>query len=78
MVNESKYFSASGYTKVLNEIFKENIKGKEMVDNSDISGFIKSSGFNKKIRNSSNKSRIKGRAKQNNETSSVWFKIFPG
>ena len=42
---------------------KEKIKEKELVNKSDIPGFIKSSDLDKKIRNTSNKSRIKSRAK---------------
>ena len=59
---EKNYFTASSYIKFTNEIFDPNKKEKKLVDESDISNFVKNSGFNITC-NISNKSRVKSRAR---------------
>ena len=46
---EAKYFTTSGYKKFTGKIVHKKIKEKELVDKSDIFGFIDHSNLDKKI-----------------------------
>ena len=69
---ESKYFTASDYNIFANEIINNMIKEKELDNNTRYFWIHRWLWFKQEHRNTSNKSRIKSRARWN----SVWFKSF--
>ena len=58
---ESKYFTTSDYSKFTDHAFGAKIENKELVNKSDISGFINNSDLNKKIKNKQQKRNYKQR-----------------
>ena len=47
---DSKYFTTSDYSKFTNHTFSAKVENKELVNKSDISGFINNSDLDKKIK----------------------------
>ena len=60
-----KYFTASDYNELTNNILDAKIKDKNLVNSFDISGFIKNIDLNEKDNNISNNGRNKSRSTQN-------------
>ena len=70
---KDKYSTTSDYNEFVNEILDIKVKGKGLVDHSDISRLIDNSDLDKKKKNSNitNKSRVKSKAIKNGETAIV-------
>ena len=60
---ESKYFTTSDFRKFTDHAIGAKIENKELVNKSDISGFINNSDLNKTIKKISSKSGIISRAR---------------
>ena len=72
---ESKHFTTTDYNKFTSQILDAKIKQKRWVDKSAIAGFINNADLDKKSNNISNKGWDKSRTRQNNKTTSIWFKL---
>ena len=56
---ETEYFTISDYNKFTGEILDVKFKKKELIDNSDVSGFIENSNLEKNIATLATKAKLK-------------------
>ena len=56
---ENKYITTPDYNKFTKDIVAKNIKNKELVDKSDIAGFINNSDLDKKVATLATKAELK-------------------